>query len=214
MNGSRQSPAKENNTTSTKPDLIHSEKKVIDLMTYTIDQITNMQQEQLQQYKPSVILIHCGTNDLEKETRCSFQSNNKYVESNEKYFPSKIIYSSLLICHDFINTKVSQLNSEVEQVCNQFSTTFLNQHIEHEQLFFDRKHLNHLGFFVKNLKSGIYGTHKQPTRTNNWSTTRQAVLLRDNSTPYQEARQYQRANTLSHEPVNHSPGLPFHLKHL
>ena len=150
-----------------KPDLLHTEKKVIHQLVYKISQINEViSQENIRSLKPNTVLIHCGTNDLESQSveQVYKETTDVLKKVKSQFNESTIMFSSLLSRRDAVNAKVTQLNSKMEYFCKQHSINLIsNNHISYDELFRDRKHLNRRGFilFMKNLKSALYGTQKK-----------------------------------------------------
>ena len=115
--------------------------------------------------KPSTIICHFGTNDLEQSSSQDFiQSFCNTISELCKVFPSsKIIVSELLPRLDHFDASISHCNSQIHRKCailpNVHFISHNNSIRPERQMFRDTKHLNRTGFFnfIKNLKGAIYG---------------------------------------------------------
>ena len=113
---------------------------------------------------PHMILIHTGTNDLERSSPEELISNilTLITEASTKFPSSKILYSTLLPRNISPSTIIS-INQQLITSCSKLPNVQL---IAHDNLFKngtnflrDNKHIlkRHIGLFAKNLKDAIHG---------------------------------------------------------
>jgi len=150
------------------PKLLCPDNPVIIKHTYKLNQIKETIDEI--STNPTTIVIHCGTNDLEKSPIESVTNESKNVlESTKKRFPNThIIYSSLLPRQDQLQHQVTLVNHDMYNYCTSNNITFVtHDHIRNSFQFNDNKHLNRHGqkFFAKNLKSAIFNTPTKESRS-------------------------------------------------
>lgn len=115
---------------------------------------------------PQMIVIHTGTNDLEKVNSPDELIANiltLITETSTKFPSSKILFSTLLPRKDISAATIISINNQLITSCSQLSNVKL---ISHENLFVnglnilhDNKHIlrRHIGLFAKNLKDAIHG---------------------------------------------------------
>lgn len=111
--------------------------------------------------KPTLIIIHTGTNDLDRSTES--QCINKYQEMvklvSDKHPSSKIIISSILIRADSLDQHRSELNTKLENLCSPYPNVHLvnNDNISYDCLH-DSKHLKRrrIGLLVPNLMGIVF----------------------------------------------------------
>lgn len=145
-----------------KTDLLYPDAKTVHRKSYNLNQTQEILQENIK-YRPKQVLIHCGTNDLERKNANQVidESINILKQIQENLPTTEIIYSSLLVRQDSLQNQVSEVNDAMEQFCKISKIKFIhNNNISNYSLFYDYKHLNRRGFrsFARNLKSAIYGT--------------------------------------------------------
>ena len=114
---------------------------------------------------PHMILIHTGTNDLERSSPEELISNilTLITEASTKFPSSKILYSTLLPRNDISPSTIISINQQLITSCSKLPNVQL---IAHDNLFKndtnflrDNKHIlkRHIGLFAKNLKDAIHG---------------------------------------------------------
>lgn len=122
---------------------------------------------------PQIILLHTGTNDLERTisaNQLTSEITDLIKTTAEKYPSSKILYSSLLPRRDVTNDEISKINTSIEKRCSRLPNVHLIDHanLMQQVVLHDLKHLNQHGvkLFAKNLKNAIHGrrqtTQQQP----------------------------------------------------
>ena len=169
---------------------------------------------------PQTILIHTGTNDLEREISTSQSTSDLttlITTAAEKYLTSKVLYSTLLPRRDIDNEEILKINTLIEKKCSRLPNVHL---IDHTNLFqhnnyilHDAKHLNPYGvkLFAKNLKDIIYG-RKQTAQYQASGRPRRfspQINIRDDS--YMEIRQEQDKSRSSYAAaLQRSPLLMLH----
>lgn len=112
---------------------------------------------------PQVLIIHCGTNDLEHLTpdQVEEESVNVINLATKKHLKSKIIFSTLLNRKDSFNYYIPRINQNIQKRCSHLPNVhFVTHDIDEDQFFYDYKHLNHRGFkvFINRIKGAVYGT--------------------------------------------------------
>lgn len=140
----------------------------------TIKTATDLINDSDPRNRPSTVLFHTGTNDLEFTDANSVAQDICQLLSatSQKYPDSKILFSSLLPRKDNLHVKTGEVNAFVKQNTTKLSNV---QVIEHDNLFntnkdilHDKKHLNRHGLsvFARNLTRTIYkGNLQHPNRT-------------------------------------------------
>ena len=117
--------------------------------------------------RPSHIIIHVGTNDIEHSSVdcCSSQFQTLVEIASQKYPSSKILISSLLKRRDTTDHRRPELNSKLGLICAPFPNVHLvnNENIPVDYLH-DNKHLKRrkIGALVTNLKDVIYNRIRPP----------------------------------------------------
>ena len=119
----------------------------------------------LSNLKPSTIVCHFGTNDLEHSPSQDFiQSFCNTISELCKVFPSsKIVVSELLPRLDHFDASISHCNSQIHRKCATLPNVHFISHSHNirpdRHMLRDTKHLNRTGFFsfIKNLTGAIYG---------------------------------------------------------
>lgn len=113
---------------------------------------------------PQMILIHTGTNDLERINSADLLASkiNDMITATAKKFPSsKILYSTLLPRQDVPFDEIRKINSSIGKLCSRIANVHLIDHsnLSQQNILHDIKHLNQTGVkrFAKNLKDAIYG---------------------------------------------------------
>ena len=124
---------------------------------------------------PHMILIHTGTNDLERNHSTEELVANILIlitEASTKFPSSKIFYSTLLPRNDIPTSIITSINNQLINSCSRLPNVQL---IKHENLFSnqqnilkDNKHLlkRHIGLFAKNLKDAIHGRVRRTAARN------------------------------------------------
>ena len=111
--------------------------------------------------RPSHIVIHVGTNDIEQSSidSCSSRFQTLVDIASQKYPSSKVLISSLLKRRDAADFHRSELNSKLGRICAPFPNVHLvnNENIPIDYLH-DNKHLKKrkIGALVTNMKDVIY----------------------------------------------------------
>ena len=114
---------------------------------------------------PHMLLIHTGTNDLERSSPEELISNilTLITEASTKFPSSKILFSTLLPRNDISPSTIISINNQLITSCSKLPNVQL---IAHDNLFKnginilrDNKHIlkRHIGLFAKNLKDAIHG---------------------------------------------------------
>ncbi|KAL9977183.1 hypothetical protein ACROYT_G014561 [Oculina patagonica] len=120
--------------------------------------------------RPSHIIIHVGTNDIEHSSVdfCSSKFQSLVEIAPQKYPSSKILISSLLKRCDATDHRRSELNSKLGSIC----APFLNVHLVNNEnvpidCLYDNKHLKRrkIGALVANLKDVIYNRIGPPMQS-------------------------------------------------
>lgn len=123
---------------------------------------------------PETVIIHCGTNDLEKTTSDEdfiAQMSDMVSTTSKQYPESRVIVSSLLPRKDKLNERLVTINKKMKETCTANPNV---QFVEHTNVskndhLYDKKHLNEKGvkIFAKNLKAAFFNTTpKQPKKRN------------------------------------------------
>ena len=110
--------------------------------------------------RPSTLVIHTGTNDIEHSTLEScFDNFQTLIDlSAQKYPATKIIISSLITRNDGYDTKRSQLNNKISQLRFYANVHFVNNENITQEMLYDRKHIKKrkIATLVANLKDCIF----------------------------------------------------------
>ena len=120
--------------------------------------------------RPSHIIIHVGTNDIEHSSSvsCHSQFQTLVQIASQKYPTSKVLISSLLKRSDAMDHRRSELNSKLGSICAPFPNVHLvnNENIPIDHLH-DHKHLKKqkIGALVANLKDVIYNRIRPPKQS-------------------------------------------------
>ena len=72
-------------------------------------------------HKPDVIIIHCGTNDIENEinTVKKIKKLVKEIDEYDKQNPHKVVTSSLIKSYDKdFNDDIANINEKLQRFCN------------------------------------------------------------------------------------------------
>jgi len=169
----RNRPTTKSTSTDQKIVIIDSNGKYLDtnllgqntslITAYTLQQVKETTEKQLPNTSPESIILHCGTNDLEKfSTDTVINTTKQIITSLKTKYPStKIIYSSLLPRNDHFNHNAILINKEMEHFSTTNNVKYIdNSHISQPFQFYDYKHLNRCGikFLGKNIKSALFGT--------------------------------------------------------
>jgi hypothetical protein len=110
------------------------------------------------------IIIHCGTNDLEK-----ISSDKELVELYEdliekirnKYPGCRIIISGLLPRNDKLNKRVNTMNNKLKElIANKENTTYVDHNNIGSHDLRDKKHLHRASvkLFARNIKGAFFNT--------------------------------------------------------
>lgn len=78
---------------------------------------------------PDVLIIHCGTNDLKSETPANQIANNiiELAKSASKMSENtSVIVSSIVHRNDKFNSKVSEVNTELKNLCSECNLGFIS----------------------------------------------------------------------------------------
>jgi len=158
-----------------QPNLLYPDSKPLICPTYTLQQLKD--NINTLQSKPDILLIHCGTNDLEQTTPAIVIQETKNILTHAKSsFPAaKIIYSSILPRQDNLQQQVHTVNTDLFYFCKSNDIKFIShQHINKPFQFNDFKHLNYHGvkFFAKNLKSALFNTPTKQSKGRHSSNPR------------------------------------------
>ena len=92
---------------------------------------------------PEIILIHTGTNDLERtDSPDHLASNisNFITATSKKYSSTKVLFSTLLPQWDVLNEEISKINSFIKQKCSRFANVHL---IDHTSLHLSQHNILH-----------------------------------------------------------------------
>ena len=117
-----------------------------------------------------MILLHTGTNDLERANSPEELVSNILIMTTEvstKFPSSKILFSTPLPRNDIPTTIITSINDQVIKSCSKLPNVQL---IKHDNIFAnqlnilrDNKHIlkRHIGPFAKNLKDAIHDRLRQ-----------------------------------------------------
>ena len=151
---------------------------------------------------PSTIIIHTGTNDIEKAPLdACFEHFQTLIDiAAQKYPRSKVIISSLLVRNDVFDTQRSQLNSRLGRLRSYPNVHFVNNETITRDMLHDQKHVKRrkIGVLVSNLKDCTFNRiSKRPYMTPNTeiATKQNSVLLNMPKLNHQPAQP-----TLHHQP--------------
>ena len=111
------------------------------------------------EYKPDVVILHCGTNDLRDE-KYPNQIANEIVKLAESMRDpnTQIIVSSLTVRSDKFKKKAASVNKILSELCEKHSLGIVDHsNIEEKHLSRDGLHLNYQGIelLTQNLSSAI-----------------------------------------------------------
>ena len=166
-------------------------------------------------------IIHCGTNDLEKETDTTVQTHtqNTITMIQNKYPKTRIILSSLLPRADNLNTKATTLNNNIKKAMSDKPNISLVPHNNiGPQDLKDSKHLTQksVKLFAKNLKSAYFNTspkkEHQRRRTSPFSHQRKSHPW---TYPYTHLSPFSKPTQTypPHPTTYHQPNQPHHNLH-
>ena len=100
-------------------------------------------------HKPDVIIIHCGTNDIENEinTVKKIKKLVKEIDEYDKQNPPKVVISSLIKIYDQdFNDDIVNINDKLQRFCNSKGLSFIdNNNIDRSYLNKGKLHLNRRG---------------------------------------------------------------------
>ena len=125
---------------------------------------------------PSAIVIHTGTNDVEKSPLdACFEHFQTLIDiAAQKYPRSKVIISSLLVRNDIFDTQRSQLNNRLGRLRSYPNVHFVNNETITRDMLHDQKHVKRrkIGVLVSNLKDCTFNRiSKRPYMMPNNETT-------------------------------------------
>ena len=105
---------------------------------------------------PTTIVIHTGTNDIEKAPLDTcFEHFQTLIDiAAQKYPRSKVIISSLLVRNDIFDHQRSQLNSRLGRLHSYPNVHFVKNETITRDMLYDQKHVKRrsIGVLVSNLK--------------------------------------------------------------
>jgi hypothetical protein len=163
---------------------------------------------------PKTFMIHCGTNDLERQ-----QSNDELTNTMDETIRSiqtkhpecRIIISTLLPRNDELNQKAINLNRKLEEIISSKHNTELVNHknIQRTSHMKDNKHLNETGvrLFALNLKAAYFKT--SPRNRNTTTGTSKYANHRNKYIPRET-----QDTTISHRPLSTPPTTPYDPRHI
>ena len=111
--------------------------------------------------KPDVIIIHCGTNDIENEinTLKKIKKLVKQIDEYDKQNPPKVVISSLTKRYDKdFNDDITNINEKLQRFCNGKGLSFIdNNNIDRSCLNKGKLHLNRRGssYLANNFKKFV-----------------------------------------------------------
>ena len=98
-------------------------------------------------HKTDVIIIHCGTNDIENEIN-TVKKIKKFVQEideHDKQNPPKVVIPSKMYDQDF-NDDIAHINEKLPRFCNSKGLSFIvNNNIDRSCLNKGKLHLNRRG---------------------------------------------------------------------
>ena len=158
---------------------------------------------------PKTIIIHCGTNDIERIPNKAVSGNiEELIKTIRKEYPScRIIISSLLPRSDHLLSQVQILNRQLERTISKLSNVLLVRHINLFQsinILIDRKHLNRKGvkLFARNLK-GVFFSNKSQTKIGKGIKTARYQHFLTQQIPYHTKPQYHNSHhSMSHPSIS------------
>ena len=112
-------------------------------------------------HKPDVIIIHCGTNDIENEinTVKKIKKLVKEIDEYDKQNPPKVVISSLIKRYDQdVNDDIANINEKLQRFCNSKGLSFIdNNNIDRTCLNKGKLHLNRRGssYLANNFKKFV-----------------------------------------------------------
>ena len=112
-------------------------------------------------HKPDVIIIHCGTNDIENEinTVKKIKKLVKEIDEYDKQNPPKVVRSSLIKRYDQdFNDDIANINEKLQRFCNSKGLSFIdNNNIDRTCLNKGKLHLNRRGssYLANNFKKFV-----------------------------------------------------------
>ena len=112
-------------------------------------------------HKPDVIIIHCGTNDIENEinTVKKIKKLVKEIDEYDKQNPPKVVISSLIKRYDQdVNDDIANINEKLQRFCNSKGLSFIdNSNIDRTCLNKGKLHLNRRGlsYLANNFKKFV-----------------------------------------------------------
>ena len=111
--------------------------------------------------KPNVIIIYCGTNDIENEinTVKKIKKLVKEIDEYEKQNPPKVVRSSLIKRYDQdFNDDIANINDKLQRFCNSKGLSFIDDNnIDTAYLNKGNVHLNRRGlsYLANNVKKFV-----------------------------------------------------------
>ena len=112
-------------------------------------------------HKPDVIIIHCGTNDIENEinTVKKIKKLVKEIDEYDKHNRPKVVISSLIKRYDKdFNDVIGNINEKLQRFCNGRGLSFIdNNNIDRSCLNKGKLHLNGRGssYLTNNFKKFV-----------------------------------------------------------
>ena len=174
---------------------------------------------------PKVVVIHCGTNDLDHSDSKTVTDNLTRTVKNlsATLISSKIIVSAFMPRKDFHNKEIDNFNVELAKKLQLLPNIHLVDHCNllnesaSDTILVDKKHLSDSGvkLFSKNLKDCIFGRfNKQSKLRRTESPPRfrkydfpenkdSPYMRKGNSKPYQSNNQNSRKDSRYHNNTGH-----------
>ena len=112
-------------------------------------------------HKPDVIIIHCGTNDIENEinTVKKIKKLVKEIVEYDKQNPPKVVISSLIKRYDQdVSDNIANINEKLQRFCNSKGLSFIDDsNIDRTCLKNGKLHLNRRGssYLANNFKKFV-----------------------------------------------------------
>ena len=112
-------------------------------------------------HKPDVIIIYCGTNDIENEinTVKKIKKLVKEIDEYDKQNPPNVVISSLIKRYDKdFNDDIANVNEKLQRFCNGKGFSFIdNNNIDRSCLNKGKLHLNRRGssYLANNFKKFV-----------------------------------------------------------
>ena len=112
-------------------------------------------------HKSIVIIIHCGTNDIENEINMVKKMKKlvKEIDEYDKQNPPKVVISSLVKrCDQEFSDDIVNINEKLQRFCNSKGLSFIdNNNIDRSCLNKGKLHLNRRGlsYLANNFKKFV-----------------------------------------------------------